>query len=485
MLTDWENHRTQTEYDDALIIKNFLFEFINNYFSLFFIAFLLHLDVPDIPEVMSTISDEIDGVSFPQQHLTACPGTSCMGVLQRQLFVVFTCKQIGQQLKQAVKPWLMHKRRMAKENQGIVQANKLRPAHDQISLMISNVVEYQRLTEPYKSSFDDFKEMSIQFGYVTLFAVSYPLAALLAYLNNLSELRLDAYQVCHVHRRPRWRSQEDIGSWGTVFHALSVTNVITNACLIGFVGSQLATLLEPGNESSSFVQRVKMWKMWLIVTGVEHAVFLTKFFITTLSSATPEWIDDAKNALRLRQETDLAAAEGVAGGTSARARATEETLRREVLVLQRQLEKAAQEEGAGCRGRSSALGRRMSVVSGSSRRRTKSAKASDALLEDPTPAPPPESPAGMEQVEAQRLRMVWEQLDSDGSGLLNGAEVRQVMKQMGVSQSDHEFSSTMTALDTDGSGELDFDEFLQWWLAQDTEAQKQLMQLQQLSFADL
>jgi hypothetical protein len=39
-LTDQENHRTDTEYDDALIAKMFAFSFINSYASLFFIAFI-------------------------------------------------------------------------------------------------------------------------------------------------------------------------------------------------------------------------------------------------------------------------------------------------------------------------------------------------------------------------------------------------------------------------------------------------------------
>ena len=34
-----ENHRTQTQYDDALIIKLFAFQFANSYASCFYIAF--------------------------------------------------------------------------------------------------------------------------------------------------------------------------------------------------------------------------------------------------------------------------------------------------------------------------------------------------------------------------------------------------------------------------------------------------------------
>lgn len=39
-LTDMEYRRTQTEYDNSLSLKIYLFQFINYYSSLFYIAFL-------------------------------------------------------------------------------------------------------------------------------------------------------------------------------------------------------------------------------------------------------------------------------------------------------------------------------------------------------------------------------------------------------------------------------------------------------------
>ncbi|GFR33812.1 anoctamin-7 [Trichonephila clavata] len=38
-LTDWENHQTQSQYNDALVIKLFAFQFANTYASLFYTAF--------------------------------------------------------------------------------------------------------------------------------------------------------------------------------------------------------------------------------------------------------------------------------------------------------------------------------------------------------------------------------------------------------------------------------------------------------------
>jgi hypothetical protein len=39
-LTRLENHRTRTEFEDALIVKSFSFQFINYYFLLFYLGFL-------------------------------------------------------------------------------------------------------------------------------------------------------------------------------------------------------------------------------------------------------------------------------------------------------------------------------------------------------------------------------------------------------------------------------------------------------------
>lgn len=38
-LTELELHRTQTEFDDSLTLKMYLFQFVNYYASIFYIAF--------------------------------------------------------------------------------------------------------------------------------------------------------------------------------------------------------------------------------------------------------------------------------------------------------------------------------------------------------------------------------------------------------------------------------------------------------------
>merc|ERR1712070_754548 len=50
----WENHRVNTEFEDALIMKNFLFGFINKFGALLYIAFL---KVPFVARTLWPILD--------------------------------------------------------------------------------------------------------------------------------------------------------------------------------------------------------------------------------------------------------------------------------------------------------------------------------------------------------------------------------------------------------------------------------------------
>lgn len=59
----------------------------------------------------------------------------------------------------------------------------------------------------------------IQYGFVTIFVVAFPLAPLFALLNNIFEMRLDAQKFLKYYRRPVPSRAKDIGVW---FHIMSV-----------------------------------------------------------------------------------------------------------------------------------------------------------------------------------------------------------------------------------------------------------------------
>lgn len=55
--------------------------------------------------------------------------------------------------------------------------------------------------------------MFIQFGYVVLFSSAFPLAAMCALVNNIIEIRSDAFKLCTGLQRPFGQRVESIGQW--------------------------------------------------------------------------------------------------------------------------------------------------------------------------------------------------------------------------------------------------------------------------------
>jgi hypothetical protein len=63
------------------------------------------------------------------------------------------------------------------------------------------------------------------------------------------------------------------------------------------------------------------------------------------------------------------------------------------------------------------------------------------------------------------VRVVWQTVDTDGSGTLGRDELREVLTQMGGPVTEEQVLTVMEQIDTDGSGVVEFDEFERWWAA--------------------
>ena len=69
------------------------------------------------------------------------------------------------------------------------------------------------LTLTRLSGLVDYAEMVTQFGYITIWSVTWPLSPLFALINNWFELRTDAAKIATQVRRPIAERVESIGPW--------------------------------------------------------------------------------------------------------------------------------------------------------------------------------------------------------------------------------------------------------------------------------
>lgn len=68
----------------------------------------------------------------------------------------------------------------------------------------------------------------IQFGFITLFVASFPLAPLLALMNNILEIRVDSWKLTTQFRRPMAAKAHSIGVWQEILNGLAILSVVTN-----------------------------------------------------------------------------------------------------------------------------------------------------------------------------------------------------------------------------------------------------------------
>jgi len=338
---DWENHRTDQDYQNNMIAKSFVFRFVNSFASLFYLAFIrpmqggygfyIRYNVNVCGEepsyyMSNMFSAYLDGYTNgnvttnfdfdtygDDSQFTTCaesddPDTDCRddytdldneqydvcyegwylssnvanvtaageicgdwGVdtdgpesdgtwyceplcdetdmlndrnqvilfeLQIQLVTLFLTAIVVQNTLEVGVPFL--KEWIAKKKEG--------PDAEQKS-----EAEIQMDKDRYSDTIDDMSEMVVQFGYVTLFVMAFPLIPLLAIINNIFELKVDATNLVMSSQRPDPNGSDGLGTWNSVLGLFSIMSVATNALLITSRTNLLSQLIaDDGTE-------VKLW----------------------------------------------------------------------------------------------------------------------------------------------------------------------------------------------------------------------------------
>lgn len=263
LMVGMENHRTDEEWENAIINKVFIFQFINSYFTLFYVAFL------------KGKIGHLDGYSDRCKDTSGNPADNCMSELSSLLLSTLLTTQIASTIAEALLPYVKYKVLIAAENA------KWRASGREGDLQLSDIDHESKLEPKYAlATFDDYNKMALQFGYVSMFVAAFPLAPFCALINNALEIRTDAMKRLLFTQRPAPSERaEDIGAWMNVLELMSLAAVATNVGVLCFTSKKLATDL-----NLDATQRV-----WAFIF-LEHLVLIIKLFIAGAISDVPEWV---------------------------------------------------------------------------------------------------------------------------------------------------------------------------------------------------
>uniref|UniRef100_A0A0E0E678 Anoctamin transmembrane domain-containing protein n=1 Tax=Oryza meridionalis TaxID=40149 RepID=A0A0E0E678_9ORYZ len=153
------------------------------------------------------------------------------------------------------------------------------------SVRLSTRVEKEYLKPSYTASigeeledglFDDFLELTLQFGMIMMFACAFPLIFCFAALNNVTEIRADALKLLVMLKRPAPRAAATIGAWLNIFQFLVVMAICTNCLLLVCLYDEEGKWkIEPGLAA---------------ILIMEHALFLIKFGFSHFVPEEPAWV---------------------------------------------------------------------------------------------------------------------------------------------------------------------------------------------------
>uniref|UniRef100_A0A8D3C6T8 Anoctamin n=1 Tax=Scophthalmus maximus TaxID=52904 RepID=A0A8D3C6T8_SCOMX len=217
-LTVLEVPKTDKSFEERLIFKTFILKFFNAFTPIIYIAFFRGRLVGRPGSYLYV---------FESYRMEECTHGGCLMELCIQLSITMLGKQLIQNnLFEIGVPKLKKLIRYVRSKQGTFQEEER-----QKKLMR---YETDHFLEPFAGLTPEYMEMIIQFGFVTLFVASFPLAPLFALLNNIIEIRLDAKKFVAELRRPVAARAKDIGIWYNILRGVAKVAVIINAFVISF-----------------------------------------------------------------------------------------------------------------------------------------------------------------------------------------------------------------------------------------------------------
>ncbi|GAB1286670.1 Anoctamin-3 [Apodemus speciosus] len=219
LLTNLEYPRTESEWENSFALKMFLFQFVNLNSSIFYIAFFLGRFVGH-PGKYNKL--------FERWRLEECHPSGCLIDLCLQMGVIMFLKQIWNNFMELGYPLIQNWWSRHKIKRGIQDASIPQWENDW-NLQPMNI----------HGLMDEYLEMVLQFGFTTIFVAAFPLAPLLALLNNIIEIRLDAYKFVTQWRRPLPARATDIGIWLGILEGIGILAVITNAFVIAITSDYI------------------------------------------------------------------------------------------------------------------------------------------------------------------------------------------------------------------------------------------------------
>lgn len=193
-------HTTKQDFNSSLVAKRFFFETFNTFTDLAYLGFV-----------------QCDIV-----------------LLKQELLSYFMTDEARRLVCESLIPYL----KKGKLEHSL-KKDQLEKSYSVEDRELISRIKVEMQLEKYEQ-FDDYLEIVINFGYITLFASAFPIAPLFTILFHWMEYQSDRWKIKNVFQRPMPSKQSGIGSWLSVLNIMSVMSLLTNIFLFAFASHKIA-----------------------------------------------------------------------------------------------------------------------------------------------------------------------------------------------------------------------------------------------------
>ncbi|KAH6838589.1 calcium-activated chloride channel-domain-containing protein [Chaetomium sp. MPI-CAGE-AT-0009] len=216
LITDFENHRTEDNYDMSRTQKFFFLQIITNYLPIFITAFLYVPFGDQLIPQLESFATKLAG-SYVSKHLGHVRFHHIDGDRLRTEIIALTVSgQLSSFFEENILPILKRKLFEWYRNFRATKAESsdfsLIANDDPNEMEILESARRQAALEPYNVQ-DDIAEIALQFGTLALFSPVWPLISIGFFLNNIIELRTDFFKLAQGHQRPAPVRTDGVGPW--------------------------------------------------------------------------------------------------------------------------------------------------------------------------------------------------------------------------------------------------------------------------------
>ena len=274
-LNRWENHQKDYQSINSLAVKFILFDFVNCYTAIYYIAFLKKFSFFGLKEPDKCVGYTLD--------INGEPVEDCLEEIGMQLYTTlfinlgFNAMEIGLPF---INQYLKSKELKRKKQQNEI-LNSI--DYDGASKydIIPHSLEHQLMCDSYDDLISDYSEVLINFGYVCLFGVSAPLTPIIVFALLYIEKFVDTFKMFFLYRMEIIDGSTGIEIYNDILNVFIYLGLITNFGVVIF--SDYRFVIFGGNHENELTVKIVVYVLSLIVILAICSVVRW--------NVTPKWFD--------------------------------------------------------------------------------------------------------------------------------------------------------------------------------------------------